>query len=79
ILPADEDLPTGVTIAIIRRMQEQYPAIFTKRGSYDGRKNLYSPIEYSLGEREQFEVNEPDRPTPWVVRIKRAPSPWQDA
>ncbi|KAG8908702.1 Eukaryotic translation initiation factor 2C [Tulasnella sp. 408] len=51
-------------------MQEQYPTIFTKRGSYDGRKNLYSPVEYSL-DREQFEVND-GRPWPRLIRIKYA-------
>ncbi|KIO16425.1 hypothetical protein M407DRAFT_33926 [Tulasnella calospora MUT 4182] len=66
----DKKLPLRVTVEIIRRMQEQNPTIFTKRGSYDGRKNLYSPIQYSLGERYQFEVDVPNRPTPWRVRIK---------
>ncbi|KIO29143.1 hypothetical protein M407DRAFT_21713 [Tulasnella calospora MUT 4182] len=72
ILPGDKTLPTRLTVPIIRRMQEQYPTIFTKRGSYDGRKNLYSPVEYSLGDREEFEVNEPGRPWPRLVHIKYA-------
>lgn len=34
-------------------MQEQNPTVFTKRASYDGRKNLYSPIQYSFGDNAQ--------------------------
>lgn len=31
-------------------MQDQNPTIFTKRGSYDGNKNLFSLIKYPFGE-----------------------------
>ncbi|KAG9047215.1 hypothetical protein FS837_002809 [Tulasnella sp. UAMH 9824] len=50
-------------------MQEQNPNIFTKRGSYDGRKNLYSPIKYSFGNEREFEVNDGGR-NPRRVRVQ---------
>ncbi|KIO29135.1 hypothetical protein M407DRAFT_21707 [Tulasnella calospora MUT 4182] len=56
---------------IIRKMQEQNPTIFTKRGSYDGRKNLYSPIKYSFGNQAQYEVDDGGR-NPRRVRIQFA-------
>ncbi|KAG9050899.1 hypothetical protein FS837_001553, partial [Tulasnella sp. UAMH 9824] len=72
ILPEDKVLPPRVTVWIIRKMQEQNPTIFTKRASYDGRKNLYSPIQYSFGDNAQFEVTDPTRRNPWRVRIQFA-------
>ncbi|KAG8898432.1 hypothetical protein FRC01_010915, partial [Tulasnella sp. 417] len=72
ILPDDKVLPPRATMEIIRGMQEQNPTIFTKKGSYDGRKNLYSPIKYSFGDKAQFEVTDPTRRNPWRVRIQFA-------
>ncbi|KAG9047218.1 hypothetical protein FS837_002812, partial [Tulasnella sp. UAMH 9824] len=66
----EKKLSPRVTVEIIRRMQEQNPTIFTKRGSYDGRKNLYSSIQYPLGTNYQFEVDMPEGPSPQRVRIK---------
>ncbi|KAG8992734.1 hypothetical protein FRB90_000927 [Tulasnella sp. 427] len=57
---------------IIRKMQEQNPTIFTKLGSYDGRKNLYSPIKYSFGDRHEFQVNDGASRNPRRVRIQFA-------
>ncbi|KAG8923760.1 hypothetical protein FRC01_012373, partial [Tulasnella sp. 417] len=71
ILPEDKVLPQKATMEIIRKMQEQNPTIFTKRGSYDGRKNLYSPIKYSFGNQAQYEVNDGGR-NPRRVRIQFA-------
>ncbi|KAG8958174.1 hypothetical protein FRC00_002972, partial [Tulasnella sp. 408] len=65
---------------IIRKLQEQYPTVFTKRGCYDGRKNLYSPVKYSFKNKGQsgsfkntgqFEVNDGGR-NPRCVRIQLA-------
>ncbi|KAG8985277.1 hypothetical protein FRB90_004845 [Tulasnella sp. 427] len=72
ILPEDKTLPPRATVHIIRQMQEQNRTIFTKRGCYDGRKNLYSVVKYSFGQNAQFEVTEPDRKNPWRVRIQFA-------
>ncbi|KAG8946718.1 hypothetical protein FRC04_011496 [Tulasnella sp. 424] len=71
ILPEDKVLPLKATMDIIRKMQEQNPTIFTKRGSYDGRKNLYSPIKYSFGNQHEFQVND-GRPNPRRVRVQFA-------
>ncbi|KAG8942123.1 hypothetical protein FRC00_011997, partial [Tulasnella sp. 408] len=72
ILPEDKVLPPRVTVWIIRKMQEQNPTVFTKKASYDGRKNLYSPIKYSFGDNAQFEVTDPTRRNPWRIRIQFA-------
>ncbi|KAG8946717.1 hypothetical protein FRC04_011495 [Tulasnella sp. 424] len=71
ILPEDKVLPVRATMEVIRKMQEQNPTIFTKRGSYDGRKNLYSPIKYSFGNQHEFQVNDGGR-NPRRVRIQFA-------
>ncbi|KAG8922787.1 hypothetical protein FRC01_013599 [Tulasnella sp. 417] len=52
-------------------MQDQNPAIFTKRGAYDGSKNLFSPIKYDFGDSARFDVNDPIKPNRWRVLIQQ--------
>ncbi|KIO16424.1 hypothetical protein M407DRAFT_33925 [Tulasnella calospora MUT 4182] len=70
VLPEDKVFPKKVTMDIVRQMQDQNHTIFTKCGCFDGRKNLYSPVRYPLGDVAQFRVNDPIRPNRWQVRIK---------
>lgn len=42
---------------IIQRLQEVIaPAVFTPRGVYDGRKNLFTPQELNLGDTRSASV-----------------------
>ncbi|KIO29146.1 hypothetical protein M407DRAFT_60178, partial [Tulasnella calospora MUT 4182] len=50
VLPEDNWFPKKLTMEIVRQMQDQNQTIFTKRGCFDGRKNLYSPVRYPIGD-----------------------------
>ncbi|KAG8946725.1 hypothetical protein FRC04_011503 [Tulasnella sp. 424] len=70
ILPEDKVFSKKENMMIVHKMQEQNPNIFTEHGCFDGRKNLYSPVRYPIGDEAQFRVNDPIRPARWQVRIK---------
>lgn len=71
ILPPDATLSAKAKINIFRGMQDQNPTIFTKRGSYDGRKNFFSLIKYPFGDSAKFDVNDPIKPNRWRVLIQK--------
>ncbi|KAI0310799.1 hypothetical protein OF83DRAFT_1037802, partial [Amylostereum chailletii] len=47
----DKTLPASLTFEIIKTLQTKiHPNIFTPRGAYDGRKNLFAPEKFSFGD-----------------------------
>ncbi|KAI0313364.1 argonaute-like protein [Amylostereum chailletii] len=66
----DTTLPASLTFDIIKTLQTQiYPNIFTPRGAYDGRRNLFAPEKFSFGDSGEFDVvlnprspSDPQRP-----------------
>ncbi|KAI0734018.1 argonaute-like protein [Fomitopsis betulina] len=51
VVISSETLPVRMNFLIIQRLQEVIaPAVFTPRGVYDGRKNLFTPQELNLGD-----------------------------
>ena len=58
VVISSETLPVRMNFEIIRRLQEVIaPAIFTPRGAYDGRKNMFTPQELNLGETKSATVS----------------------
>ena len=50
VVISSESLPVRMNFEIIRRLQEAIaPAVFTPRGVYDGRKNMFTPQQLDLG------------------------------
>ena len=47
ISPSEHTLPVRVNMQLIDRLQTVFaPQVFTPRAAYDGRKNLFSIVEY---------------------------------
>ncbi|KAI0053586.1 argonaute-like protein [Auriscalpium vulgare] len=57
ISPSEKTLPLALNLDIIKTLQEQIaPGVFTPRGAYDGRKNLFSARTFSFGDAAEFDV-----------------------
>ena len=49
MVPDEQKLPLRLTMQIMKKLQEvDHPQIFTPRGAYDFRKNLFCPRELPL-------------------------------
>ncbi|KAI0068655.1 argonaute-like protein [Artomyces pyxidatus] len=57
ILPSEKTLPAALNFDIIKALQtEVAPNVFTPRGAYDGRKNLFAGSKFSFGDAAEFDV-----------------------
>ncbi|TFY78817.1 hypothetical protein EWM64_g5198 [Hericium alpestre] len=57
ISPSEKTLPVVLTFEIIKALQTvAAPQVFSPRGVYDGRKNLFSSTKYSFGDAGEFDV-----------------------
>lgn len=51
ISPSEKTLPAALNFEIIKTLQTVIePNVFTPRGVYDGRKNMFSPKRFSFGD-----------------------------
>ncbi|KAJ6500901.1 argonaute-like protein [Mycena sanguinolenta] len=77
VVASDKVFPVAMNMRLIKALQESIaPAIFTQKVAFDGRKNIYSPIELNLPQgKAEFDVTLPqqnstsDRP-PKIYKIR---------
>ncbi|KAF7342176.1 Protein argonaute-2 [Mycena venus] len=66
VISADKILPSAMNMKLIKALQDHVaPGIFAEtRCVFDGRKNLYAPVELALGgDSREFDVSLPGAPT----------------
>ncbi|KAA1466451.1 argonaute-like protein [Dentipellis sp. KUC8613] len=57
ISPSEKTLPASLNFEIIKTLQETVaPQVFTPRGAYDGRKNLFAASRFTFGDSAEFDV-----------------------
>ncbi|KAI0081731.1 argonaute-like protein [Panus rudis PR-1116 ss-1] len=66
ITPSEQTLPAKMNMELIRKLQEiVHPEVFTPRGVYDGRKNMFSMCHYPFeNDTRTFSVSLGDSPPP---------------
>ncbi|KAJ2928490.1 hypothetical protein H1R20_g8598, partial [Candolleomyces eurysporus] len=78
VVVTPDNLPARLNLAIIKTLQNSVaPQVFTPRGAYDGRKNIFCPSALNFGDSKEFDVPlpqanggpNPTRP-PKVYKVK---------